>query len=155
MSVALHRLLLLEDDYEMMRDLKEYIEEEMSWEVELTANYKILDRLAHEKFDLLMIDLMIRPTSPDAEGQPVENVHFAGVNWQTTGLEFLRLLRLGKFQCELGVGTSPQVPVLIVSAVAGYSVKNHLGKDVPFDGFVEKPFRLEELRDRLRRLIKE
>ena len=44
----------------------------------MTAEADILERLAAEAFDLIMVDLMIRPESLDAEGNTVQNVHFPG-----------------------------------------------------------------------------
>jgi len=110
MPTKLRRLLLFEDDYESMQDVKEYIEEEIRWEVVLSAQTDVLDRLRHEQFDVVVVDLMIHPTSFDAEGRQVENVHFAGVPWVKTGLEFLRRLRRGEFTGEGDAGTSPDVP---------------------------------------------
>jgi CheY-like chemotaxis protein len=155
MPAKTRRLLLFEDDYESMQDLKEYIEEELGWQVELSAQADIPERLQREKFDLIIVDLMIHPTSFDAEGRQVENVHFAGVPWVKTGLEFLRRLRKGEFASPEGQGTSPQAPVLILSAVAGYSVTEELGKSVQFNGYIEKPFRLEDLISRIRSLVRE
>ena len=149
------KLLLFEDDYESMQDLKEYIEEELAWKVELSAQTDILERLKDERFDIVVVDLMIHPTSFDAEGRQVENVHFVGVPWVKTGLEFLRRLRKGEFVGEGGAGTSPDVPVLILSAVAGYSVTDELGKAIRVNGYVEKPFRLHDLVMRIRTLVKE
>jgi len=155
MPTKSRRLLLFEDDYESMQDVKEYIEEEIHWEVVLSAQTDILERLRHEHFDVVVVDLMIHPTSFDAEGRQVQNVHFVGVPWMKTGLEFLRRLRKGEFAGEAGAGTSPDVPVLILSAVAGYSVTDELGKAIRVSAYVEKPFRLADLVMRIRTLVKE
>jgi len=149
------RILLFEEDFESMRDLKEHLEEEMRWSVELAANAGLLERLSYERFDLIVVDLMIHPTSLDAEGKEVQNVHFNDVNWRKTGLEFLRRLRRGEFSKGQGMGTSPDIPVLVLSAVAQYSVENELGEEIPIEGYVEKPFRLEDLVERIRRLLQE
>ena len=62
--------MLFEDDYESMQDLKEYIEEEIHWEVwSLQPRLDVLERLRHEHFDVVVVDLMIDPTSFDAEGR--------------------------------------------------------------------------------------
>jgi CheY-like chemotaxis protein len=149
------KILLFEEDFESMRDLKEHLEEEMGWDVELTADRSLLERLGHERFDLIVVDLMIRPTSLDAEGREVQNVHFDGVNWHKTGLEFLRCLRGGEFSEKPGLGTSPDVSAIILSAVASYSVTDELGEDVRLNGYLEKPFRLEELVEKIRELLQE
>jgi CheY-like chemotaxis protein len=150
-----HKVLLFEDDYESMRYLKEYLEEDLGWSVVLSADKDVLGRLSTERFDLVAIDLMIQPTSLDAQGHLVENVHFENVPWQRTGLEFLRRLRGGEFGLTGGTGTSPSVPVLVLSAVAGYSVEGKLGKDMLEEAYVEKPFRLDDLVGCMTRLLKE
>lgn len=149
------KILLFEDDYDSMRHLKEHVEEELGWQVTLTAESTLLERLEHERFDLLIVDLMVHPTSLDADGQEVRNVRFNGIPWLRTGLEFLRRLRAGEFSKEAGVGTSPQVPVIVLSAVADYSVENALEEEVRIEDYVEKPFRLEEMVEHIRRLLQE
>ena len=149
------KILLFEDDYESMRHLKEHIEEEFGWQVALTAESTLLEHLGHERFDLLIVDLMIHPRSLDAYGQEVQNVRFDGIPWLRTGLEFLRRLRAGEFSREAGVGTLPQVPVIVLSAVADYSVENALEEEVRIEDYIEKPFRLEEMVEHIRRLLQE
>ncbi len=149
------RILLFDDDYESMSPLKQFIELKMKLQVELTATEQLPERLAHEQFNLICMDLMIHPKSFDADGMEVHNVHFDGVNWQRTGLEFLKRLRAGEFQTESCSGTSPQVPVIVLSAVANYSIENELGEDIAVDGYVEKPFALEEMTERIHRLLQE
>lgn len=149
------RILLFDDDFESMRHFKEHIEEELGWYIELTAERSLLERLSRERFDLILVDLMIHPTSLDADGQEVQNIHFEGISWLKTGLEFLRRLRKGDFSKEAGLGTPPDVPVIVLSAVADYSVENELGEDIRMEGYVEKPFRLEDLVERIRRLLQE
>jgi len=149
------RILLFDDDFESMRHFKEHIEEELGWYIELTAERSLLERLSRERFDLILVDLMIHPTSLDADGKEVQNVHFESTPWLKTGLEFLRRLRKGEFSKEAGLGTPPDVPVIILSAVADYSVKDELGKDIKVEDYLEKPFRLEEIVERIRRLLQE
>ena len=155
MLIKPRKLLLFEDDYESMQDLKEYIEEELGWQVELSAQADIPERLKRERFDIVVVDLMIHPTSFDASGRQVENVHFPGVPWMKTGLEFLRRLRKGEFVETPNAGTPSDVPVLILSAVAGYSVTDELGKVIRVNGYVEKPFRLHDLVMRIRTMVRE
>ena len=150
-----HKILLLEDDYESMRYLKEYLEEDLGWSVVLTADKDVLERLRSERFDLVAIDLMIQPTGLDAQGRLVENIHFENVPWQRTGLEFLRRLRGGEYGQAGSAGTSPSVPALVLSAVAAYSLEGKLGKDTLEETYVEKPFRLDDLVGRMTRLLKE
>ena len=149
------RILVFDDDFESMRDLKEHIEEELEWDVELTAEVGLLEQLNRERFALVVVDLMIHPTSLDADGKEVQNFHFDGVNWQRTGLEFLRRLRKGELSEKPGLGTPPDVPVIILSAVASYSLTDELGKDIRLNGYLEKPFSLDELVEKIRGLLQE
>ena len=150
------RILLFEEDFESMRDLKDYIEEEFGWHVELTAESSLLERLRRERFDLISVDLMIHPISLNAEGMEVINVHFEDVSWLTTGLEFLRRLRKGEFSTEAGQGTHPDVPVIICSAIADFSIiEDAMQENFNVEAHVEKPFRLEEMVEHIRRLLQE
>jgi CheY-like chemotaxis protein len=149
------KVLFFEDDYESLQDLKEYLERYRRWEVELSAQEHIADRLAHERFDLILVDLMIPPEGLDASGQLVQNVHFDGVSWLKTGLEFLRRLRGGEFRGETGYGTPSDVPVIVLSAVANYSVENALPNQLAVTDYVEKPFLVEDILRRMDRLLQE
>lgn len=146
-------ILLLDDDYESMSPLKFFLEEVHGHRVELTAAAEITERLRHEHFDLLCVDLMIHPVSLDANNQEVTNLHFAGVNWQKTGLTFLQQLRQGRFSDGQGKGTSAQVPVLILSAVANHLLEETLVTRDKHTAYLEKPFDLEELMSLLEQLL--
>jgi CheY-like chemotaxis protein len=138
------KVLLFEDDYESMHHLKEFLESLMNCEVVLTAEETILDRLGEEAFDLLLVDIMIHTTSFNQAGQTVTNVHFDGVNWKMTGMTFLHNLREGRYIKEDGKGTSTDVPVIVLSAVARNSVEMQTGSLLA-QGYIEKPYRLDDL----------
>jgi CheY-like chemotaxis protein len=70
------------------------------------------------------------------------------------GLEFWQRLRRGEFSEPAGGGTSPDVPVIILSAVALSSLADELDRGIPLANFVEKPFRLSELVEQMRRQLK-
>lgn len=136
-----------------MEPLKLFLEEVNGYQVELTAQASITERLATERFDLLCIDLMIHPVSLDANLQEVENLHFAGVNWQKTGLVFLQRLRHGAFTAPTAQGTLATVPVIVLSAVADSSSDE---LTIAADGMTEyweKPFDLEEIIAAIERLL--
>jgi len=149
------KLLFFEDDYETLRHLREYLEQDLGWQVEVTAEASILERLASEAFDLILIDIMVRPESLDVEGHKVQNVHFDEVSWLRTGLAFLEHLRSGDFVVMPGQGTSPDVPVIVLSAVAHYSVEHELPPSSATIDYVEKPFRVSDLVARIKRLTQE
>ncbi len=147
------RILLFDDDYESMEPLKLFLEAVNGFSVELTAQVDILQRLAQERFDLLCIDLMIHPISLDAQQQEVANVHFAGINWQKTGLVFLERLRRGDYNHPPAQGTLATVPAIVLSAVADRSTDALTITADPLTEYWEKPFDLEEIVDAIERLL--
>ena len=180
MSQSPKRILLLDDDYESMAPLKIFLEAVHSFEVTLTAAATLPEQLAKERFDLICLDLMIHPVSLDANNQEITNLHFSGVNWQKTGLTFLERLRAGAFvdvsastdsppwrngqgatsfhvdsgqPAEDQVGTSPSVPVIILSAVADLSRQESLLQNDEQTLYLEKPFDLEEFIELVGQLI--
>jgi len=138
------KIVLLEDDYDSMVMLKEILEKE-KWLVELSASKDILTRLSSEYFDLILLDVMIHPQSRNGNGDLVENIHFLGVNWQRTGLEFLTRLRQGEFSKKNSQGTPPEVPVILLSAIATNSTGLEAETTKLAQAHFEKPFRLKEL----------
>ena len=146
------KILLLEDDYESMHYLKETLEQDLRWEVVLTAGEGILKRLAVESFDLIVVDIMIHAFSKSQSGVEVKNIAFENVNWKTTGLEFLHRLRRGEFAGNPGKGTPADVPVIVLSAVAKDSGEIQTGQLLA-QGYVEKPFRLDDLLAQFRRIL--
>jgi CheY-like chemotaxis protein len=138
------KILLLDDDYESMHSLQAYLQEEKGWEVELSAEKSLLTRLGREKFDLLIVDLMIRPKGVDAENREVQNIHYDDVKWDRTGLEFIRRFRQGEYAQD-GKGTSPNTPIIALSAVADSAADEEWGKIIQNENHVEKPFRLSDL----------
>ncbi len=154
MSDKPKKILLLDDDYESMHNLQIYLEEELGWEVEFSAETTLLERLKRKKFDLLIVDLMIRPKGKDANGQEVQNIHYENVKWDRTGLEFVRRFRQGEYTHN-GKGTSPDAPVIVLSAVADSAADEEWGKIIQHEKHVEKPFRLSDLIDLMHKLLQE
>jgi CheY-like chemotaxis protein len=148
------KILLLDDDYESMHSLQTYLKEEKGWSVELSAEKNLLERLCREQFDLLIVDLMIRPKSVNADNQEVQNIHYDNVKWDRTGIEFIRRFRQGEYT-QNSKGTSPTVPIIVLSAVADSPADGEWGKIIQNEHHVEKPFRLSELINLMRNLLQE
>ena len=139
------RILLFDDDYESMLPLKLLLEFTKGYIVELTAEPNVIERLQQEKFDLLCLDVMIHPETFDSNDEIVENLHFAGVNWQRTGLELLKRLRTGELATG-DDGTRSDTPVIVLSAVADLSEYEAQIKQWRSNTrHMEKPFDPEEL----------
>lgn len=149
------KILIFDEDFESMRDLKEHLEEELGYEVVLTAEAGVAERLRRERFDLVLVDIMIHPRSPDAAGEEVVNIHFDDVPWLKTGLEFLRLLRQGAFSDETDIGTPPDVPVIVLSAAASDSIAPELAKQQLAQLYMKKPYRFREVLSNINALLKE
>jgi CheY-like chemotaxis protein len=138
------KILLLEDDFESMSDLKIHLEEEKGWQVDLSADAGMMDRLAVTKYDLILLDLMINPMGLNQDGLPVQNIQFPNVRWQFTGLEFLKRLRSGQFSQSVE-STPATVRVVVLSAVANDTAASEAELEGLADRYVEKPFRLSTL----------
>ncbi len=154
MSARQKKLLLLDDDYESMESLHSYMQNELGLSVEFSAEANLLERLDREKFDLIIVDLMIHPQSPNAKNEQVQNIHYDGIRWDRTGLEFIRRFRTGEYT-PTGKGTSTSVPMIVLSAVADSTMNREWGKIIQSEHHLEKPFRLSELRNLIRRLLQE
>lgn len=148
------RLLLLDDDYESMEVLYKYLKEELGLDVEFSADANLLKRLDEEKFDLLLVDLMIRQFTSGSKSEKVQNIHYDNVRWDRTGLEFIRRFRLGEYT-PTGQGTSTSVPIIVLSAVADSATDGEWADVLEKEQIVEKPFRLSDLINLINRLLQE
>lgn len=148
------KLLLLDDDYESMESLQSYLQTELGFDVEASADSNLLKRLDQEKFELLIVDLMIHPYSPNAQHGDVQNIHYNNVRWECTGLEFIRRFRNGEYTSS-GQGTSVSVPIIILSAIADSSANREWVKIIQSEHHMEKPFRLSELISLIEHLLEE
>jgi CheY-like chemotaxis protein len=148
------KILIFDEDFESMCDLKEHLEQDVGYEVVLTAQASLPERLQKERFDLVLVDIMIHSKSPDEEGREVDNIHFDGIPWAKTGLEFLRALRNGEFSGATSAGTSPNVPVIVLSAVASDSITGELKEHRLAQIYMTKPYRFSEILSNINLLLK-
>lgn len=154
MSKNARKILMLDDDFESMQNLQVFVKKELNMDVELTAEKNLLQRLGKEKFDLLIVDLMIQPKSFNGENLEVENIHYDGVKWDRTGLEFIRRFRKGEYT-QTGKGTSVDVPIIIMSAVSDSAANGEWGKIIQNEHRMEKPFRLSDFMKLVNTLLQE
>ena len=149
------KILLLDDDYESMYKFKTHLEEEMNWDVELSAEEELLERLGRERFDLIVLDLMIRPRSIDMYGEESQNIHYENVKWDRTGLEFLHRIRKGEYNGEKSQGTPSNVPIIVLSAVVDSAADSEWGKTLQNERYLEKPFNMSDLQNLIIDLLPE
>lgn len=159
------RILILDDDYASMSPLKQILETLYHYQVELSAAANTVEKLRSTRYDLLCVDTMIHPKSIDSAGNEVENIHFDNINWQLTGLAFVKFLREGSLyqmataQADNGEmdneekGTSTQVPIIVLSAVAHDSVEEFSITAYPNTIHMEKPFSLEDLVETMQEMM--
>ena len=148
------KILMLDDDFESMQNVQVYAKKELNMDIELTAEKSLLQRLGEEKFDLLIVDLMIHPRSFNGDNQEVENIHYDEVKWDRTGLEFIRRFRKGEYT-HPGQGTSVDVPIIIMSAVSDSAANGEWGKIIQNEHRMEKPFRLSDFMKLVNKLLQE
>jgi CheY-like chemotaxis protein len=146
------RILMFEDSAETMGGLRDYLVRRQGWAVDLTADESVLERLATERYDLILLDVMIHSRDANAPDAEQQNVSYAGVPWRTTGLHLLRRLREGAYAGE--GGTSKDVPVIIVSAALSSSVRSEVERIGDVYGVFEKPFVLADLMEAMRKALK-
>jgi CheY-like chemotaxis protein len=148
------KILMLDDDFESMHNLQAFVGKQLDMDVDLTAEKNLLQRLGQEKFDLLIVDLMIQPRSFNGENQEVENIHYDDVNWSRTGLEFIRRFRNGEY-AQPGQGTPADTPIIVMSAITDSAANGEWGKVIQNEHRMEKPFRLSDFMKLVNNLLQE
>jgi len=147
------KILMVEDDVESMKDVKAHLEEDLNYTVTMSAEIDLPSRLAHTRFNLILLDLMIRPFSIKEQGVRVETLHFDDVNWRETGLEFLKRFKRGDYWRSDEHGTPPETPVIILSAIADTFVEIHPEVQELTAQYIEKPFRLSDFDRQLQEVL--
>ena len=141
MEVNPKNVLFFEDDYESLKYLKDHLEKNLGWHVELSASPDVVKKLSNEVFDLVLVDIMIRPLAKDEKGEEYETLAFEDVHWMSTGLEFIRRLRRGVWSTPQG--TPSDVPLVLLSAIADSAVESLEDEFLSTIKICEKPFRLK------------
>jgi CheY-like chemotaxis protein len=154
MSEKKRKILMLDDDFESMHYLQSFVGKQLNMDVELTAEKSLLQRLRQEQFDLLVVDLMIKPKSFNGENIEVENIHYDDVKWDHTGLEFIRRFRNGEYS-QSDQGTSANAPIIVMSAVSDSAANGDWGKIIQNEHRMEKPFRLSDFMKLVNNLLQE
>ena len=140
------RILLFDDDSQQMTPFKDMLEQR-GYQVELTAQESIIQRLKEERFELICVDLMIHPKTPGPNNSTITNVRYSNESWLNTGIEFVKRLRQGSYIGPNDRGTPKDVPIIILSATADPQDKNGA------DEILEKPFDPETLLQTIQRLL--
>ncbi len=145
------KLLLFDDDIETMQLLQQYLVEDLGWHVELSAAVNLPEILMVERFDLILVDLMIKPKSYSNDGNEIENIQYPGVNWKMTGVEFIKRLRAGMYSSK--IGTQADVPVILLSAIQENAIEEIPPEIAKTIEKADKPYRLENLLNQILNLL--
>jgi CheY-like chemotaxis protein len=134
------KLFWLEDDPDGLIEHLAYLRDR--YEIEIGAHVELIEQFRQQPFDLTIVDLMIHLNSfMENSLTEVENLRFEGVAWRRTGLEFLKRLRKSAYK---EFGFSPNIPVIVASAVANYSVQQVI-EDLDVKSIIIKPFTIDEI----------
>jgi DNA-binding response OmpR family regulator len=125
MDTAAKKILVIEDDKDI-RDTIVYILEEEAYEVISSEDSKILKSIDSIKPDLILLDNWLTDWKSDANGQQLSR------------------------ELKSNAATS-HIPVIIISAVSNIKEIAEAGQA---DGYLRKPFDLNELVDIVKKHIK-
>lgn len=112
------------------------------YEVVVSADINDIKQNRDHPINLLIMDIMIHPNGSDHETKTkVNNLHFEGIYWKDTGLEFLRRIRLGEYE-QWGIlqGT----PIIVHTAVVDYQIEEQ-AMELQISAFLKKPCSLSDL----------
>jgi CheY-like chemotaxis protein len=135
------RIFYFEDEPELLRAYFEVLREK--YEVIVGASKELVEQSRRQPVDLVIVDLMIHKFTFDEEGNEVQNIHYADVNWQRTGVEFLRRVRVGDYE---DFGFSAAVPAIVATAKVDNPIRDEV-EALGVKAYLEKPFSVDELKE--------
>ena len=149
-SLQKKSIFWFEDD---AHSLTIYIEElRKKYELRIGAHLELIKQTPPRPFDLLLLDLMIHNISLDFEEfKEVYNINYKDIHWTQTGVEFLRLLRKGKYE---SYGFSSSIPVIVATALVDNSIKENVG-ELGVNDFLIKPYTLDKLEASINKIFKQ
>jgi len=112
------------------------------YDVTVTAKEIDIFKLREKPFDLMILDIMIKTKDCDEDDDMFEgNLHFDGVNWDETGLEFFKRVRQEKYN-EYGI--PEDIPCIVATAVGDVDVIEQIYKLNPKE-VIGKPYKVDKL----------
>lgn len=150
MSEQKKRILFFEDQIEASQFYIEALNDE-GYDVTVTANEKKIFITPKEPFDLLLLDIMIKTKEHDDDERFEGNLHFEGIKWSETGLEFFKRIRQGDY---IEYGLSKDITCIVVTAIADADVIEQLYTLKPKE-IIGKPYKVETLLKEVRSVFEE
>jgi CheY-like chemotaxis protein len=140
MTTGKKTIFYFEDEPELLSDYFRVLREKH--EVIVSANRAVIEQSRQQPIDLLIVDLMIHRSSFDEARKEVQNVRYTGVEWQQTGVEFLRRVRTGDYE-EFGFPAT--IPIIAATAMVDASTREEVVEQLDARAYLEKPFSVDEL----------
>jgi CheY-like chemotaxis protein len=105
-----------------------------------------IEHLSAKQFDVILLDIMVLPTIDSI----IEHKELQDVSRPDVGVILLEMIKTGAFS---GTGVSPNVPVLIISAVTGDSRWKIIKKLVADEYILRKPCSPELIVDKVHEIL--
>ena len=136
------RIFWFEDDAYSLGDYYKKLNQE--YNVTIGAHKDLIEQKRDYSFDLVLLDLMIHEKSfiYDSKEELVKNIEFKGINWAEIGVEFLRVLREGKYK---SYGFHKDVPVIAVTAHVDSDIQGTV-EGLGVSDFLLKPIAMDKLK---------
>jgi DNA-binding NarL/FixJ family response regulator len=134
-------IFYFEDEPELLRDCMKVLR--TKYEVIVSAEESVIKQPRQRPVDLIIVDLMIHRFGFNEEGIEVQNITYPNVEWQRTGVEFLKQVRAGNYEV---FGFPATVPFIVATALVDSSTREEVEK---FDikDYFEKPFTIQKLEE--------
>jgi response regulator RpfG family c-di-GMP phosphodiesterase len=136
------RIFWYEDDAHSLEDYYKKLSQE--YNVSIGAHKDLIEQKRDYSFHLVLLDLMIHENSfkYDSKEELVKNIVFNGINWAEIGVEFLRLLKEGKYE---SYGFPKDVPVIAVTAHVDSDIQGTV-ESLGVSDFLLKPISMDKLK---------
>ncbi len=139
MEVEKKRIFYFEDDPQSLRDYYNVLNQK--YEVQIGAHRSQVEQERPCPVDLIIVDLMIHREGPDLDDNWAPNLGWPEINWQQTGVEFIRRLRAGEYEAY---GLLRSVPIIVATASVDYTIRDRI-TEMGVSAYMEKPFSLRDL----------
>ena len=148
MTTGKKTIFYFEDEPELLRDHFKVLR--AKHEVIISATRADIEKKRRQPVDLLIVDLMIHHSSFDEAGKEVQNVRYPNVEWQQTGVEFLRRVRAGDYE---KFGFSADIPVIAATAIVDASTREEVVEQLDAKAYLEKPFSVDKLEEAIEAIL--
>lgn len=141
------RIFWFEDDGDVLDDYCKELQEK--YDIIMGATPGEVAKSRDHFFNLLILDLMIHYQSfIDHRAKKEQNIIYNGVHWMQTGVEFLRLIRNGKYE---KYGFKSDIHVIVVTGLENYPAEEM--EKIGIDILLKKPVTLQKLEEAIEKIL--